>query len=109
MTSLPHPPAFRPTLRRFPRDISDQYGSSVVTLKDGRALAGLLVEEGKKAVRVYPADLKAQGELVPRTEVKSIAPSPISQMPPGLINSLSEKELRDVIACIMSDGNPRKN
>ena len=89
--------------------ISDQYGSSVVTLNDGRALSGLVVEQGENAIRIYPADIKAQGELIQHTEVKTIAQSPVSQMPPGLIHSLSERELRDLVAYIMSGGNPRKN
>ena len=90
------------------KDISDQYGSSVVTLKDGRTVAGLVVEENEKAVRVYPAEINAPGELIQRADVKSIAQSPVSQMPPGLINSLSEKELRDLTSYIMSGGNPRR-
>lgn len=91
------------------KDISDQYGSSVVTLNNGRTLTGLVVEQGENAIRVYPADIKAQGELIPRADVKSIVPSPVSQMPPGLLHALSEKELRDLTAYIMSGGNPRKN
>ena len=87
--------------------ISDQYGSSVVTLKDGRTLTGLMVAQDEKAFRVYPADLKAPGDLVQRAEVKSIGPSPVSQMPQGLINSLNETELRELVAYIMSGGNPR--
>ena len=90
------------------KDISDQYSSSIVTLNDGRTLTGLVVEQDEKAIRVYPADIKAQGDLVQRADVKSIAQSPISQMPPGLINSLSENELRNLIAYIMSGGNPRR-
>lgn len=88
------------------KDISDQYGSSLVTLKDGRTLTGLVLEQDEQSIRVYPADLKAEGEIIQRTEVRTIKDSPISQMPPGLINSLSTKELRDLAAYIMSGGNP---
>ncbi len=86
--------------------ISDQYGSSIVTLNDGRTFAGLVVPQDEKTMLVYPADLKAEGDLIARTDVKSIVESPVSQMPPGLINTLSPSELRDLIAYVMSAGNP---
>ena len=86
--------------------ISDQYGSSVVTLKDGRTLAGLVVAQDEKSVRVYSADPKSEGELIARADVQSIVESPVSQMPPGLINTLNPSELRDLTAYIMSAGNP---
>ncbi len=85
--------------------ISDQYGSSIVTLKSGRVLAGLVVPQDEKTMHVYPADAKAEGELVARADVKSIVESPVSQMPPGLINTLNATELRDLVAYIMSAGN----
>jgi putative heme-binding domain-containing protein len=91
------------------KDISDQYGSSIVTLKDGRSVMGLVVEQDDKAIRVFPADLKAEGELIQRSEVQSIAESPASQMPPGLLNSLAKQELRDLTAYIMSGGNPPRD
>ena len=69
----------------------------------------VVVEQDEKVIIVYPADIKAKGDPVQRADVKSIAQSPVSQMPPGLINSLSEKELRELTAYIMSGGNPRKN
>ena len=84
--------------------ISDQYGSSVVTLNDGRVLSGLVVPEAETSVKAYEADPKAEGQSVARADVKSITASPISQMPPGLINSLSAAELKDLMGYIMSGG-----
>ena len=84
--------------------ISDQYGSSVVTLNDGRMVTGLVVPEGEKVLKVYGPDPKAEGQTVARADVKSIAASPVSQMPPGLINSLSPAELKDLMGYIMSGG-----
>lgn len=85
--------------------ISDQYGSSTVTLNDGKTYAGLVITEGD-IVTVHTADPKAEPVVINHSDVKSIEVSPISQMPPGLINSLSAEELRDLIAYIMSRGNP---
>ena len=39
--------------------------------------------------------------------VKSVTASPVSQMPPGLINALNENELADLVAYLLSGGNKR--
>lgn len=57
-------------------------------------------------VTVHTADPKAEPVVINHSDVKSIEVSPISQMPPGLINSLSADELRDLVAYLMSRGNP---
>ncbi len=85
--------------------ISDQYNSSIVTLSDGSQLMGLAVEKGEK-LEVYPPDPKGTPRVLTRQEVKSIEQSPISQMPPGMINVLNPEELRDLSAYLMSAGNP---
>jgi putative heme-binding domain-containing protein len=85
--------------------ISDQYGSSTVTLNDGKTLTGLVIEQGD-VVTVHSSDPKAEPAVLNHSDVKSIAAVPISQMPPGLVNSLSENELRDLIAYLLSRGNP---
>ena len=85
--------------------ISDQYGSSTVTLNSGKTHAGLVITEGD-IVTVYTSDPKAEPIVINYSDVKSIDKSHISQMPPGLINSLSANELRDLIAYLMSRGNP---
>jgi len=40
-------------------------------------------------------------------DIEEIQPSAISQMPSGLIDSLNEEELRDLIAFLMAAGNPK--
>ncbi len=88
--------------------ISDQYGSKIVTLKDGTAISGLVVEEGATA-KVYPA-VKTSEELKPTivklSDIAKIEESPISQMPPMLLNAFSGEEVRDLIAYLMSGGDP---
>ena len=88
------------------KDISDQYGSSVVTLKNGATETGLVIEEGDK-IKLYPPDAKAEPTIIARKDIKSIAQSPVSQMPPGLLNVLNQEEVRDLVAYLMSGGNPK--
>lgn len=85
--------------------ISDQYGSSEVKLENGDTVTGLVVEEGD-SINVYTRDPDAPPTVISSTEVISIEPVDISQMPPGLINPLSAEELRDLMGYIESNGDP---
>lgn len=83
--------------------ISDLYGSSRVTLISGRSLEGLAVKEDA-FIKVYSRDPNRAPDIISSSEVASIDPIPISQMPPGLINSLNADELRSLIAYLQSGG-----
>ncbi|MDX1640008.1 MAG: c-type cytochrome, partial [Balneolaceae bacterium] len=87
------------------RLISDQYGSSEVTLNNGDSVTGLVVERGEE-LRVYTRDPDQPPTVIPRDQVASVEPVDVSQMPPGLINSLNPDELRDLMAYIKAGGNP---
>jgi len=89
--------------------ISDQYGSSIVTLNDGSQLMGLAVgmeDKTSDTFDLYKPDPKAEAIKIKRADVQSVRPSPLSQMPTGLIDVLSKDELLDLLAYLMSRGNP---
>lgn len=86
--------------------ISDQYGSHLVADLDGRVAEGLLVEDGDQVV-VYTRDHNAEPTVFERSEIDVIKESTISQMPTGLIDPLSEEELKDLVAYLMSGGNKK--
>ena len=85
--------------------ISDQYQSSVVLTSDGRSLTGLMSEADGEVI-IYPADVKADPIKLDSDEIEAVKPSPISQMPKGLFDPLSGDELRDLLAYLMSGGDP---
>lgn len=86
--------------------ISDQYGSKQVTMDGGEVFLGLVVEKADtEKLEIYPPDPKAEPIVVDAAKVSSIADSPISQMPPGLVNTLNEEELLDLMAYLLSRGN----
>ena len=88
--------------------ISDQYESSIIALKNGSTVVGRITGEegGILQVATNPA---APGQIteVRNTDVQSRKVSPISLMPPGLINSMNPDEVADVIAYILSGGDKR--
>lgn len=87
--------------------ISDQYDSHHIEKKDGSLVIGRIVaeENGDLQVMMNPF---APGTLttIPGVEVKERKTYAVSMMPPGLINTLNEEELLDLIAYILSAGNP---
>ena len=85
--------------------ISDQYDSHELTMKDGSVVIGRVVSEEAGKLMVMTSPL-TPSELtpVPAADVKSKKTFGISMMPPGLINSLNEEELKDLIAYMQSGG-----
>ena len=83
--------------------ISDQFQFSLITKKDGSFVTGKVLDEkdGNLIVAISPFDFSQTTEIA-KAEVKDIKPSPISPMPPALINRLNEKELKDLMGYLMS-------
>ncbi|MEM9721365.1 MAG: c-type cytochrome [Bacteroidota bacterium] len=87
--------------------ISDQYISTQLELNDGEVLNGRILseEEGVLKVNTNPYDA-TQFVEVEATQVKERNPSPVSTMPPGLLNRLNSEEIADLMAYIMSGADP---
>jgi len=85
--------------------ISDQYGATLYTMIDGSTLIGreLRSTDDSVYVGVNPFNI-TQETAIASSNIASSEPSPVSLMPPGLINSLNEEELKDLIAYLQSGG-----
>ena len=86
-------------------EISDQYAFTLLTLKDGRKVAGkIFSEEDGKIILMpnpYTSTLKVEYASL---DVAERGMSPVSPMPPGLLNRLNEKEMVDLFAYLLSGG-----
>ncbi len=86
--------------------ISDQYVSSIFTLKNGQSVLGRLVNEDKANYSISQNPFAPdQLRKVAKKDVVSKKNSTVSIMLPGLINSLNPDELKDLIAYLKSGGN----
>lgn len=87
--------------------ISEQYMASNVKLKDGRTLTGRLIlhTDQEVGVATNPFDLN-QLTRAPADHVENIAFSQTSIMPPGMIAAMNRDELMDLMAYLLSGGNP---
>ena len=74
---------------------------------NGKQYAGRIVADlGDKIVVVTdPEDSTKTIELA-KAEIESETPSPISLMPVGLLKSLNDREVLDLLAYLLSRGNP---
>jgi putative heme-binding domain-containing protein len=87
--------------------IREGYQQYVVTTADGRVYAGLLAENTAEKVTI----LDAKGVRIPllKREVESVTRADTSLMPEGILDTLSEQELRDLFAFLRSEpGNTPK-
>ncbi len=88
------------------RVISDQYGSHQIVTVDGQVIIGRVVQIGEQ-IHVYKPDPDAAPVVLSENEIESMMPSPISQMPEGLIDAMNEEELKELIAFILAAGDRR--
>ena len=86
--------------------ISDQYASHVVADSDGRIAEGILVED-EDEVRVYEGDASAEPVVFDRDSITARRESKVSQMPAGLVDAMSAEELADLVAYLVSGGDPK--
>ena len=74
--------------------IPNEYRASNLELKDGRSLTGIIKQQDDKTLTVATAN---ETLTLARGDVDSIALSQLSMMPEGLLEPLTDTELRDLI------------
>lgn len=89
------------------KEINEQFVPVQVTELDGRTHHGIIVNLSRDTIRIN-TDLANPDQRIglDRKQIKSISPSPVSPMPPGLLNLLEKEEIFDLVAYILSGGNP---
>jgi putative heme-binding domain-containing protein len=89
------------------RVISDQYGVEQFDRHDGTVIIGRVVGEESGELLLMSNPFAPNDRTRVKTDtIKSRKPYPVSMMPPGLINALNPEELKDLVAYILSAGNP---
>ena len=87
------------------KEINEQFAPILVTKNNGDIISGIVVNLGGDSVTLN-TDLSDpwQRVNVDRKEVKSIEPSKVSPMPPGLLMMLKKEEILDLVAYILCGG-----
>jgi putative heme-binding domain-containing protein len=87
------------------RSVSDQYAGRVFTLTDGKVVTGRVVNYFGEKMSVMPDMLDpARLVSVDARKVESIERSKVSMMPTGLLDTLRQDEVLDLVAYLLSRG-----
>jgi putative heme-binding domain-containing protein len=82
-----------------PRD----YQVSTFQTDDGRVVTGIVLRETDDAVTVQTQNDQI---VLPKSEVDERQPSPLSMMPEGILATLTDEEVRDLVAYLASPSAP---
>ncbi|MCC7476591.1 MAG: c-type cytochrome [Pirellulales bacterium] len=90
--------------------VSDQYQAVVITTSGGQVVTGRITNFNKEGIMVN-TNMQDPNAIVTidRPEIESMEPSPTSMMPAGLLNTLSEAELLDLMAFLLSHGDEKNS
>ncbi|MFH6604673.1 c-type cytochrome [Maribacter algicola] len=86
-------------------EISDQYANTVFHKKDGSQVIGRLLSDSGDSLNIMtnPYNPSYTSKLA-KTDVERQELSPVSPMPPGLLNRLNDEEIIDLYAYLLSGG-----
>ncbi len=82
------------------RLVRKEYQSQTIALRDGRVLTGLVVEEDDRTLTLV--DTNRQKTVIPRDAIEEARPSEVSLMPEGLLDKLTEPQIRDLFRYLQS-------
>lgn len=87
--------------------VSDQYKAVTIATKDGKAFTGKIVSEttDKLLLLINPEDSTKVVEIV-KADIEEQSLSPVTLMPKELLNPLNQDEVLDLLAYLLSRGNP---
>lgn len=78
--------------------VGTNYRLSIVELKDGRVLNGIV---GAKTDRTLALQTATENVVLERAEIEAIQASELSIMPEGQLNAFSDEQIRDLIGYLM--------
>jgi putative heme-binding domain-containing protein len=87
------------------KEVSDQYQAVVIDTLDGKKVTGRIINLNGDNIMVLTDMTNPNGiTTVNRKNVDEIKPSKLSMMPEGLLNTLKEDEILDLMAYLLSRG-----
>jgi putative heme-binding domain-containing protein len=87
------------------KTISDQYEAVMLVTDEGKVVTGRIVNLNNNDLSICPDMLDPNSQVnVKRDSIAEMKPSPVSLMPEGLLNTLHEDEILDLVAYLLSRG-----
>lgn len=79
--------------------VAREFRVSIVQTTSGRVITGMVLEEAAQTITVQTPNERL---IVPRSEIEEQVQSPLSMMPEGVLQNLSETDFRDLVAYLAS-------
>jgi len=80
--------------------IREEYTTTVVEMSDGRVLTGILAEQDRRSILLR--DPEGKEMRLARENIDAMRASPVSIMPEDQMRALTEQQIRDLFAFLMS-------
>jgi len=87
------------------KNISEQYASYLFTMKDGSVNGGQITEENHYLITLIVDPINGTKQNIPKDDIVKREMSPVSLMPPGLLFTLTQDEILDLLAYLQNGGN----
>jgi putative heme-binding domain-containing protein len=87
--------------------INEQYASYLFTLKDHNVVSGQITDENHFLVTLVVDPFSGARINIPQNDIAKRELSPVSIMPPGLLSTLTQEEILDLLAYLQSAGDPK--
>ncbi len=88
--------------------ISDQYAAVTIVTADGKTVTGRIVNLNGESYSINTNMLDPNAQTkVDRNQIVEMSPSKISMMPTGLLDTLNQQEILDLMAYLLSRGDQR--
>ena len=85
--------------------VNGRFVNTRFTMKDGRVITGAIVDVVDKKILVAPSMLAPQATIaILEADVKTQEPSPVSPMPPGLLNQFTKEQIVELMAFLDAGG-----
>jgi len=84
--------------------IAEGFATTEIETKSGDVTIGRVVREDDKAVVVLPQTATAEAITIRKADILRRELSKTSNMPTGILNTLRETQIVDLLACLISDG-----
>jgi len=79
--------------------IPNDYRTSNLETKDDRVITGIVTRQDDNAVTII---VPGEEIIVPRNEIKSLTQGEVSMMPEGLLQAMTDDEVRDLVSYLKS-------
>ena len=85
--------------------IAEGFAATEIETKSGEITNGRIVREDDQVVVVLPQTAIAEAVTIRKRDIRRRELSKVSNMPAGVLNTLRESQILDLLALLISDGN----